>query len=61
MDSGGDNCQTNENYPCRTAKAAQIIVSHVGMTCAATTISGMNYDMVIVTTALTAAIIRFAS
>ena len=48
-DSGGLNCQTNENYPCRTAKAAQVVVSHFGMTCSAS-ISSTSMILLIVVT-----------
>jgi len=48
-DSGGLNCQTNENYPCRTAKAAQVVVSHFGMTCSASILSTSMILLVVVT------------
>ena len=58
-DSGGVNCQTNENYPCRTAKAAQVTVSHLGMTCGAT-ISSLN-KMLLVATAIAATFFHLIS
>jgi len=58
-DSGGVNCQTNENYPCRTAKAAQVTVSHSGMTCGAA-ISSLN-KMLLVATAVAATLYQLVS
>ena len=35
VDSGGLRCLTEEKLPCRTATAAQVTVTHIGMKCGA--------------------------
>ena len=42
VDSGGTRCLTEEKLPCRTATAAQITLTHLGMKCGAPEAMAVN-------------------